>query len=91
MDIGNKIYNDIDIKDNKILRIFKVSDINNNLMWHRDNEDRYIEVLNSNGWLFQFDNEYPVCISSIKYIPKGVWHRVIKGYDDLIIKIIKDL
>ena len=32
---------------------------NKELVWHRDREDRLVEVLESDGWAFQYDNEFP--------------------------------
>lgn len=60
-------------------------------VWHRDQEDRIIEVVYSDGWKFQRENELPIIMSEgMKiYIPKLSWHRVIKGNQDLVLKIIK--
>ena len=61
------------------------------LIWHEDQEDRTIEVIEGNGWKFQFDEELPFELTenSSFDIPCGYLHRVIKGYDKLKIKIIK--
>ena len=62
------------------------------LKWHWDEEDRIVYPLEENDWSFQYDNMLPEKISvgnSIK-IPKGVWHRVIKGSGDLKIIVIKN-
>ena len=59
------------------------------LIWHMDDEDRTIEVLEGKGWYFQRDNELPLVLEegvSI-FIPKHQIHRVIKGTTDLKIKI----
>ena len=59
------------------------------LIWHRDDEDRTIEVLEGKGWQFQRDNELPLELKegdSI-FIPRHQVHRVIKGETDLKIKI----
>jgi hypothetical protein len=56
------------------------------LVWHRDEEDRIVEAVEPTDWLFQFDNELPQPITWI-FIPKGVYHRVIKGSGTLKIKI----
>ena len=59
------------------------------LVWHRDKNDRVVEVIQSNGWKFQMDNELPKTLESgnVVEIPKETFHRVIKGEGDLIIKI----
>jgi hypothetical protein len=59
------------------------------LIWHMDDEDRNIEVLEGEGWKFQRDNELPLELTegvSI-FIPRHQIHRVIKGETDLKIKI----
>ena len=57
--------------------------------WHWDEEDRGIEALNENNWLFQFDNELPQILEpgKIVMIPKGAIHRLIKGTTPLSIRI----
>ena len=61
------------------------------LIWHRDREDRIIKVVSGNKWLFQFDDNIPKEMKDgdTIYIKKNSWHRVIKGEGDLIIKVIK--
>jgi hypothetical protein len=59
------------------------------LLWHWDEEDRIIRPLHETDWKFQFDNELPFNISGEINIPKGVWHRLIKGTGDLRIKVKK--
>ena len=60
-------------------------------VWHRDQEDRLIEVLSSDGWQFQQEDELPVILKEgMKInIPKLSWHRVIKGNGDLVLRIVK--
>jgi len=59
------------------------------LIWHRDDEDRNIEVLEGKGWFFQRDNALPLELKEGDriFIPKHQVHRVIKGKTDLKIKI----
>ena len=62
------------------------------LIWHMDDEDRTITVLEGSGWQFQRDNELPLDLKegvSI-FIPRHQIHRVIKGKTDLKIEILKD-
>lgn len=61
------------------------------LVWHRDKEDRIIEVIDGHGWQVQIENCLPFVIyPGMKFeIPMNVYHRVIKGVTDLIIKIYK--
>ena len=62
------------------------------LIWHTDREDRIVNVIEGNGWKFQFDEELPIEMEDgINItIPKGVIHRVIKGKGPLKIKVFKD-
>ena len=90
MDTG-KPYKDIEVGDNYVIREFdeKIDPIE--LMWHRDNEDRVIEVLNTTDWKFQYDNQLPIPLKknvSLK-IARHDWHRVIKGTGNLRLKITK--
>lgn len=41
------------------------------------------------NWMIQFDNELPKKIQGEISIPKGIYHRVIKGSGDLEIELIK--
>ena len=59
------------------------------LVWHRDQEDRLITVTESAGWKIQRDNEMPVEMKSGDqfFIPALEWHRVIKGDGSLLIEV----
>ena len=59
------------------------------LVWHRDKKDRLVKVIQSEGWKFQMDNELPIELKrgTELFIPKEVYHRVIKGNGELKIEI----
>ena len=61
------------------------------LIWHKDKQDRYITVLEGEGWKFQRDNSLPLDLKKGDriFIPKEEIHRVIKGKTDLVIEIIE--
>ena len=59
------------------------------LKWHRDLEDRIIVSLKETDWQIQLDNALPTSLNSPVFIKSGVWHRVIKGNNELTIKISK--
>ena len=61
------------------------------LIWHTDQEDRTVTVLEGKGWQLQRDNELPLALNEGDniFIPMGQIHRVIKGSTDLKLKIIK--
>jgi len=70
-------------------RLFKESTDNHELKWHFDELDRNVKVVKSNGWKLQLDNQLPIKLNEgdVITIPKGIYHRVIKGVGDLIVKI----
>lgn len=72
-----------------IIRHFDISAPDHLYKWHADDEDRFVESLNENNWLFQFDNELPQSLEpgKIIHIPKGLIHRLIKGDSELSISI----
>lgn len=77
------------IGENIFLRTFDQDVDSGEYVWHRDREDRIIESLSQTDWMVQMDNELPKKISGKIFIPKGVYHRVIKGSGNLKIKLIK--
>ena len=62
------------------------------LVWHRDKCTRKINVLESGKWKLQMDNNKPFELEKgLQYeIPKMTYHRLIKGENDLVLRI-KDL
>lgn len=84
------IYRDVKF-DSGFIRIFKEDIKSSDLVWHRDRKDRLIEVLNGDGWWLQYDNMNPFPLKLYQYyvIPKYTYHRLIKGEDILILKILE--
>ena len=74
---------------NAYLRIFSGNVKESELKWHWDEEERVIYPLKETDWMFQYDNRLPIPINSEIKIPKGVWHRIIKGTGDLHIIVEK--
>ena len=87
----NKSPYDETISEGKNVRLFKESVDDNELKWHRDREDRMVEIIESNGWELQYDDELPFKLKKgmTIIIPEGVYHRVIKGKGDLKVSITK--
>ena len=81
-------YKDVLI-DEAVIREFDESIDPVELMWHRDNEDRVVSPVNKTDWKFQIENELPKEIQGEIFIPRGVWHRIIKGTGSVKVKIIK--
>ena len=78
------------LENNVFIREFKQDTDSGEFMWHRDREDRIIESIGKTDWLIQIDNELPKEINKEVFIPMGVYHRLIKGTNDLKIKLIKN-
>ena len=86
-------YKDIEVTDSYVIREFDENIDPIELLWHRDDEDRIIEVLEAGkGWQIQLDNDLPwelepnmsICIL------RHEWHRVWKGKGTLKLKIHKE-
>ncbi len=77
--------------DNKLIRTFDPDVADEELVWHRDLEDREIIVIQSGEWGYQLDNQLPLPLEDgqVLFIPKMLWHRVIKGNKKLIVQIKK--
>lgn len=77
------------IIDNKKLRIFSPDVDSEELKWHRDRENRLVEILEGENWYLQMDDELPkkLIVGEKYYIPIGVYHRVIKGDTELKVMI----
>ena len=62
------------------------------LIWHRDREDREVYLVEGSGWYFQMDNEIPRLMEKdiVFNIPKTTWHRIInKNGTNLVINVRK--
>ena len=79
------------ITKSKRIRTFPETVWEDDLVWHRDREDRTVKVISSDGWKLQMDNELPkdLVMGDIHFIPKKVYHRIIKGVNDLIVEIVE--
>ena len=82
-------YTDIEVTDKYIIREFSENIDPIELLWHRDNEDRIVEALESTDWSLQLDDSLPIILNKPIFIPKHMYHRVIKGTGNLLVKIIK--
>ena len=83
-------YTDIEVTDQYIIREFNENIDPIELLWHRDDEDRTIEILEGINWMVQLDDQLPTSLSQCIFIPRGIWHRTIKGEGPLKIKIYKN-
>ena len=84
-----KPYKDLEVTDKYILREFSQDIDPIELMWHRDDEDRLVEIVGETDWKLQLDNQLPTSMNQPIFIPRHEWHRVIKGTGTLKLKIQK--
>lgn len=84
-----KPYQDTELSSNVRERTFEENITDFELLWHRDREDRTIEVIEGNNWKLQLDDQLPVLLEKNQkyFIPAGMYHRAIKGDGKLVIKI----
>ena len=88
MDIG-KPYIDLEVTDKYIIREFNEDIDPIELLWHRDDEDRLIEIIENTDWQIQLEDQLPTSMNKPIFIRKHEWHRTIKGTGKLRIKIHK--
>ena len=84
-----KPYKDLEITDQYIIREFSDSVDPVELLWHRDNEDRTVEIVGETDWAIQLENKLPTSLNNRIFIARHEWHRVIKGTGKLLLKIYK--
>ena len=84
-------YTNTPITQTSVIREFSFEVDPMELVWHQDEEDRTIEILEGEGWQLQRDNELPLVLQKgdIIFIPEYQIHRVIKGNTNLKIQITK--
>lgn len=77
------------INGNFRIRKFSEALSESELKWHTDNENRIVKPLHETDWKLQIDNELPMTLIKNKeyFIPKDVYHRVIKGNGNLEILV----
>lgn len=82
-------YIDHEVTDEHIIREFTENVDPRELMWHRDDEERFFVSLHETDWKFQLENKLPINITEATRIPRHEWHRLIKGTGNLKVKIYK--
>jgi hypothetical protein len=82
-------YKDLEVTDLYIIREFSENIDPIELLWHRDNEDRIVEIQGNTDWKFQLEDNLPTSINKPIFIPRGMYHRLIKGTGNLLLKIHK--
>lgn len=82
-------YKDLEVTDFYIIREFSQDIDPIELLWHRDDENRTVEIIGETDWKIQLDDCLPTSLNQPIFIPRHQWHRVIKGTGNLKIKIYK--
>jgi hypothetical protein len=82
-------YTETQIETEIVERKFDSTVSQDELLWHRDLESRIIEPLDETDWKIQIEDELPERIRGRVFIRKEVWHRLIKGSGELVLKIVK--
>ena len=85
-----KPYTDLEVTDQYIIREFDENIDPIELLWHRDDEDRTIEIIGETDWQIQLEDNLPTSLNQRIFIPKHMWHRAIKGTGTLKLKIHLD-
>ena len=82
-------YIDHKLNSGKILRTFSKDVLSEELAWHRDRNNRIVEVIEGEGWEIQFEDRLPEPLEKGKeyVIPAYTFHRIKRGTTDLVIKI----
>lgn len=88
-----KPYRDLETGPGYVIREFDQDIGTIELLWHRDDEQRLIEVLECGpGWQLQMEDALPWDLepNTSIFILRHQWHRVIKGQGKLLLKINKE-
>lgn len=78
-----------EIKNDYYIRTFDAEIEEDELVWHRDKEDRIIICEEKTDWKFQQDNKLPISFDNEIFIKKEIYHRLIKGTGNITLKIKK--
>ena len=81
------------VTDRVSIRFFDKNVPEEDLVWHRDREDRDVSLFcwEAAGWKLQFENKLPEpIVAGLNYrIPKMTFHRLIKGEGSIALRINK--
>ena len=92
MVVNDKPYAQKNLNNGVFLRTFSKDTLTEELVWHRDRNDRIVEVLEGENWEIQFENTLPKSLKKgEKYvIPAYTYHRIKRGTTDLRLRIEED-
>lgn len=71
------------------IRTFSTNTPHEEMVWHRDYEDRTIKVLSGEGWQLQYNGWLPVLLRENEeyFIKANLYHRLIIGATNLVIEL----
>lgn len=77
------------LNNTTFIRRFSKDVLSEELVWHRDRENRSVEVLEGEGWQIQLEDKLPekLEVGRTYIIPAYTFHRVKRGTSDLVLKI----
>jgi quercetin dioxygenase-like cupin family protein len=86
-------YEQKNLNNGVFLRTFSKDVLSEELVWHRDHNDRIVEVLDGENWEIQFENQLPqtLKVGEEYVIPAYTYHRIKRGTTDLVVKIQENL
>jgi len=86
-------YEQKNLNNGVFLRTFSRDVLSEELVWHRDHNDRIVEVLDGENWEIQFENQLPqtLKVGEEYVIPAYTYHRIKRGTTDLVVKIQENL
>lgn len=86
-------YKQENLNNGVFLRTFSKDVLSEELVWHRDANDRIVEVLEGENWEIQFENELPqsLNVGEQYVIPAYTYHRIKRGTTDLKVIIQENL
>ena len=89
MVVEDKPYNQKNLNNGVFLRTFSKDLLSEELVWHRDTNDRIVEVLEGENWEIQFENQLPKSleVGEEYVIPAYTFHRIKRGTTDLTVRI----
>ena len=85
-----KPYKDLEVTEQYTIREFNENIDPIELLWHRDDEDRTIEIIGETDWQVQLDNQLPTSLNQRIFMMRHTWHRAWKGEGTLKVKIHLD-
>ena len=82
-------YTDEKLNNKTFVRTFSKDVLNEELVWHRDKNNRIVTVLEGEDWEIQFEDDLPepLIVGKEYVIPSYTFHRIKRGTTDLKLQI----